>query len=123
MVFPEPSEAPAPAPPQSVGNGVWRMTLNWSQEAIEQAAYEMTYGYMAEVGKHVFTGKPLPKGWDGFTPEEAGYNAIKMMLYYMPLRPLSARHERLAVKLYNVYGFGYPLGVDSKEMMWPQDLK
>jgi hypothetical protein len=122
MVFPEPAEPPGAPPPQSLGNGVWKITLNWSQEALEQAAYEMTYGYMAEVGRHVFTGKPMPKGWDEFTPEEAGYNAIRMMLYYMPLRPLSARHERLAVKLYNVYGFGYPLGVDSKEMMWPQDL-
>ena len=75
-----------------------------------------------EVGKHVFTGKPLPKGWDESTPEEAGYEAVTMRLYNMPLRPLSARHIRLAIKLYNVYGFGYPLGVDSKEMMWPQDL-
>jgi hypothetical protein len=123
MVFQETPEPATALPPQPLGNGVWKITLNWSQEALEQAAYEMTYRYMAEVGRHVFTGKPMPKGWEGYTPEEAGYNAIKMMLYYMPLRPLSARHERLAVRLYNVYGFGYPLGVDSKEMMWPEDLK
>ena len=121
-MFPEPSEPPGAPQPQSLGNGVWKVTLDSSQEALEQAAYEMTYGYMAEVGRHVFTGKPMPKGWKEFTPEEAGYNAIKTMLYYLPLRPLSARHERLAVKLYNIYGFGYPLGVDNKKMMWPQDL-
>lgn len=122
MVFPEPFEPPAAPSPQSLGNGVWKITLNWSQEALEQAAYQMTYGYMAEVGRHVFTDTPMPKGWEEFTPEEAGYNAIRMWLYYMPLRPLLARHERLAIKLYNVYGFGYPLGVDSKVMLWPQDL-
>lgn len=122
LVFPEPSEPPAIPQPESLGNGIWKITLDWSQEALEQAAYEMTYGYMAKVGKHIFTGKPMPKGWEEFTPEEAGYNAIKAMLYYLPLRPLSARHERLAVKLYNIYEFGYPLGVDSKKMLWPQDL-
>lgn len=121
MVF-TPSAPPDAAAPESVGHAAWRITLNWSQEALEQAAYEMTFGYMAEVGRHVFTGKSLPKGWEGFTPEEAGYNAIKMMLYYMPLRYLSARHARLAIKLYNVYSFGYPIGVDSKEMIWPEDL-
>ena len=56
------------------------------------------------------------------TSEEAGYNAIKMMLYYIPLRYISNRQERLAVRLYNVYCFGYPLGVDSKEMLWPEDF-
>jgi len=56
------------------------------------------------------------------TPEEAGYNAIKMMLYYIPLRYISKRQERLTVRLYNVYCFGYPLGVDSKEMLWPEDF-
>lgn len=56
-------------------------------------------------------------------PEEAGYNAIKMMLYYILLRRLSKRAERLATRLYNVYCFGYPLGVDSDEMLWPEDIR
>jgi hypothetical protein len=56
------------------------------------------------------------------TPEEAGYNAIKMMLYYIPLRNLSKRQHRKAIKLYNVYSFGYPLVVDSKEMLWPENV-
>ena len=56
------------------------------------------------------------------TPEQAGYNAIKMMLYYMSLRYISRRQELRATKLYNVYFFGYPLGVDSKVMLWSEDL-
>jgi hypothetical protein len=44
------------------------------------------------------------------------------MLYYVILRPISKRHERLAIRLYNVYCFGYPLGVDSREMLWPEDF-
>ncbi len=121
MVFTD-SATPAASPPESLGHGAWRIRLKWSQQALEQAAYEMTYGYMAEVGKHVFTGKRLPKNLEEFTPEEAGRNAIKMMLYYMPLRYLSAWHAKLAIKLYNIYGFGYSVGVDSKEMIWPDDL-
>jgi hypothetical protein len=45
-----------------------------------------------------------------------------MMLYYLPLRYLSERQTCLAVKLYNIYSFGYPLGIDSKEMLWPEDF-
>jgi len=122
MVFPEPSGPPVDTSIDQLGPDLWKITLAWSQEALEQAAYEMTFGYMAQVGEHVYTGKPLPKGWEDFTPAEAGRNAVKAALYYMPLRPLSPRQERLAVRLYNVYGFGYPLGVDTRGMLWPSDL-
>jgi len=44
------------------------------------------------------------------------------MLYYIPLRYISNRQERLAVRLYNVYCFGYPLGVDNKDMLWTEDF-
>ncbi len=82
----------------------------------------MTFWYMSQVGKKVYATKSVPKGWEYMTCEEAGYNAIKMMLYYMPLRYLGERQERLAIKLYNVYSFGYPLGADSKDMLWPEDF-
>ncbi|MBF0558873.1 MAG: hypothetical protein HQL08_08845 [Nitrospirae bacterium] len=101
---------------------LWKITLQWSQEALEQAAYEMTFWYMSQVGKHIYTGREMPKGWEHMSPEEAGYNAIKMMLYYIPLRFISSRLKQLAIKLYNVYCFSYPLGIDSKEMLWPQDF-
>jgi len=94
----------------------------WSQEAIEEAAYEMTYWYMAQVGRHVYAASPLPDSWQEMTPEEAGFNATKTMLYYIMLRYLSKRQDRLATRLYNVYCFGYPLGVSTREMLWPQDV-
>jgi len=42
----------------------------------------------------------------------------------MPLRGrfLTKRKTDLAVRLYNVYSFGYPLGIDSKKMLWPEDI-
>lgn len=107
---------------EEIGPKFWKITLGWSQEALEQAAYEMTFWYMSQVGKSIYAEKPLPKGWEYMTPEGAGYNAIKEKLYYIPLRYISKRQERLAIKLYNVYCFGYPLGVDSKEMLWPEDF-
>jgi hypothetical protein len=122
MVFPEPCEPPRQTQIEEMGPGLWKITLAWSQEALNQAAYEMTFWYMSQVGRHIYTKKNLPKEWAEMTPEEAGYNAIKMMLYYILLRPLSKRKMRLATRLYNVYCFGYPLGVDSKEMLWPKDF-
>ena len=120
FVFPESPEPPMQTQVEQLGAADWKITLAWSQEALNQAAYEMTFWYMSQVGRHVYTKKHLPRGWKLMTPEQAGCNSIKMMLYYIPLRYISKRQERLAVRLYNVYCFGYPLGVDSKEMLWPE---
>jgi hypothetical protein len=122
LVLPEPSKPPVGTCIEKVQPNLWKIQLSWSQEALNQAAYEMTFWYMSQVGKHIYTKKRLPKEWAEMTPEEAGYNSIKMMLYYFPLRYLSKRQERLAIKLYNIYSFGYPLGIDSKEMLWPEDF-
>lgn len=122
IVFPEPTEPPIQTRTEQLETNLWRITLAWSLEALDQAAYEMTFWYMSQVGGHVYTGRSMPKGWGYMTPEEAGYNAIKMMLYFIPLRYISERQKRLAIRLYNVYSFGYPLGVDSKEMLWPEDF-
>ena len=123
IVFPEPSAPPIQTRVKKLQPNLWMIKLAWSQELLEQAAYEMTFWYMSQVGRHVYEDiSKLPKGWEYMTLEEAGYNAIKMMLYYMPLRYLSKRQERLAIKLYNVYSFGYVLGADSKDMLWPEDL-
>jgi hypothetical protein len=89
---------------------------------LEEAAYNMTFGYMGDVGQSVYSKTPLPNSWQEMTAEEGGRNSVKMMLYYMMLRRLPDRHDRLATRLYNVYGFGYPLGVESREMLWPQDF-
>jgi len=120
--LPEPSKPPIGTYAEKLQPNLWKIKLAWSQEALNQAAYEMTFWYMSQVGKHNYTKKKLPKGWEDLTPEQAGYNSIKMMLYYFPLRYLSKRQERLAIKLYNVYSFGYPLGVESKDMLWPEDF-
>jgi len=126
MVFPEPGPPKVNNKIEELEPGFFRITLAWSKEALEQAGYEMTYGYMAEIGEHVYSNpeKDLPEAWKGMSPAEAGYNAIKQMLYYMPLRGrfLSKRKTGLAVRLYNVYSFGYPLGIDSKKMLWPEDI-
>jgi hypothetical protein len=122
IVLDESGDIPVEIQSDELNPNSWKITLGWSQEAIEQAAYEMTFWYMSQVGKSIYAGRPLPKGWEYMTPEEAGYNAIKEKLYYIPLRYISKRQEKLAIKLYNVYCFGYPLGVDSKEMLWPEDF-
>jgi hypothetical protein len=123
MVFAERSAPTVPTKTEEVSTNLWKITLSWSQEALEEAAYAMTFWYMAKVGRHVFSKSELPRSWSEMTPEDAGQNSIKMMLYYAMLRPLSDRHGRLAAKLYNVYCFGYPVGIDSREMLWPEDLK
>ena len=126
MVFPEHGHPGINNEIIELGPGFFRITLAWSKEALEQGGYEMTYGYMAEVGQHVYSnpGEELPEAWKGMSPAEAGYNAIKQSLYYMPLRGrfLSERKTNLAIRLYNVYSFGYPLGIDSKKMLWPEDI-
>jgi hypothetical protein len=122
ILLPKPHEPPIKTRVKELEPNLWKVTLAWSQETLEQAAYEMTFWYMSQVGKHVYKEKSLPKGWEYMTLDEAGYNAIKMMLYYIPLRHISKRQERLAIRLYNVYCFGYPLGADSKEMLWPEDF-
>ncbi len=105
-----------------VAPGIWAVTLNWSEEALDEAAYNMTFGYMGDVGQSVYSKSSLPSTWQYMTAEEAGRNAIKMMLYDIMLRRLSERHDRLATRLYNVYCFTYPLGVDSRGMLWPDDF-
>lgn len=52
-----------------------------SQEALNQAAYEMALWYMSQGGRHVYTKKNTPKGWEYMTPKEAGYDAIKMTVH------------------------------------------
>ena len=82
----------------------------------------MTFWYMSQVGLRVYANKRPPKGWEYMTPEEAGRNSIKMMLYFINLRYISKREAKIATKLYNVYCFGYPLGIDSDELLWPEDF-
>jgi hypothetical protein len=110
-----------------IGDREWRITLRWSKEAIAEAAYEMTFWYMSEIGKVIYSAS-VPKGWEEMSPAEAGQNAVKMMLYYAILRCRTTRDEQRAIALYNSYGYGYSIGMNYKnpegrrEMLWPQDL-
>jgi hypothetical protein len=132
LVFPEPEPPKNQTSIKEVEPNLWAITLDWSEDALRQSAFEMTYGYMSEVGERVFSEDHMPEGWEGMSPAEAGYNAIKMMLYYA----ISRIHyyyskkahritlkERKAIHLYNVYSFGYELGADSKYMLWPEGDK
>jgi len=110
-----------------VGEAEWRIKLNWSVEAIAEAAYEMTFWYMEKVGEVIYS-ESMPKGWEEMTPAEAGRNAVKMMLYYAILRCRTSREDQRAIALYNSYGFGYALGMNfvnasgKREMLWTKDL-
>ena len=108
---------------EQIEQGSWKVTLAWSQEALNAAAHHMTYWYMGQVGAHVFAGRPLPKGLERMTPENVGANQIKARLYVILLRYISTRQMNKAVRLYNFYCFGYPLATEAKsEALWPDDF-
>lgn len=102
--------------------GLWDVTLNWSVEALAQAAYEMTFWYMSEVGKQVFDSSTLPPAWSYMEPDEAGRNSIKQMLYLMLNTCQVHRQVRLATRLYNVYAFGFPSAADNDQLLAPEDF-
>jgi hypothetical protein len=122
-----------PVPPatgdtiERVGPDEWRVTLRWSKEALDAAAYNMTFWFMEKVGEALYAGG-VPKEWEPMTPAQAGQNAAKQMLYYAILRCPTRRAEQRAIALYNSYGFGCALGMNfrneagHREMLWPEDL-
>jgi len=52
-----------PVPPdepdhmESPAEDRWHIALRWSKEAIAEAAYEMTFWYMAKVGEVIYTAR------------------------------------------------------------------
>jgi len=121
IVYQEPFGTPIGTQLSESKRDLWKIALGWSREAIEQAAYEMTFWYMAQVGTRIYTENPKPEEWDDMTPEQAGLNAIKMMLYYLLLRPLPDKQIKWGAQIYNIYSFGYPLGLDwgrKRYMLW-----
>ena len=108
---------------EQFGPDSWKITLAWSHEALSEAALEMTFWYMAQVGTHVFANQPLPAGLASRTPESAAQNLIKYRLYVIAVRSISARQALWVHKLYNHYSFGYaPAAKAGGEMLWPEDL-
>ncbi len=109
-------------------DGTWRITLRWSHEALASTAYDMTFWFMERVGEAVFSedGKHL---WPELTPSQAGRNAATAALYCAILRARTPHEHARAVALYNMYGFGYALGMNFRDpqgrrkMLWPEDLR
>ncbi len=125
----EPAEPPeAEDRVEKLAANHWRVTLRWSEEALADAAYAMTFAYMGELGRLLYGRDGVPREWSEMTPEEAGQNAVTMMLYYAILRARTGREASRATALYNSYGFGYALGssfVDRRgrrEVLFFEDL-
>jgi hypothetical protein len=128
-------EVEPPAPPaaedrvERLAPDRWQVTLRWSQEALADEAYAMTFWYMGELGRLLYAERGVPAEWSEMTPEQAGQNAVKMQLYYAILRARTVREESRAIALYNSYGFGYALGsnfVDRhgrREVLFYEDLE
>lgn len=97
--------------------GMLTMTLPCTRSVLAAAAYAMTVWLLEELGRRAFTTNRQP--WPEMTPEEAGFNAVKQALYYIPLRKgLAARAAWIATRLYNVYGFGFEAAKGHKDMIW-----
>lgn len=118
VIFPEPVPPSQVVQTEEIESDLWKIELLWSQEALAHAAFEMTFWYMGQVGQQVYLNKPKPQGSEYMTPEEVGLNRIKEVLRNTPLRPLTERQYKRAMWLYNIYCFGYPIGADSKEMIF-----
>jgi hypothetical protein len=122
LQFPQQIRPPVTTRTRQIEKSTWEITLSWSVEAIAQAAYEMTFWYMAEVGKRVYRKNNLPDTWSYMKPEQAGLNSIKQMLYLILNRCNSYRQFRLTTRLYNAYSFGLPAAIDHDELLSPEDF-
>lgn len=101
----------------------WKITLAWSVESLAEAAFGMTFWYMAQAGQYLSDHDALPRYLDPMTPEEAGRNMVKQALYFIIVRPLKKRELLRGITLYNVYSFGYSAGIDSAEPLAPEDFE
>lgn len=97
---------------QEVAAKTWLVTLRWSEEALAAAAYDLSFWYMAQVGRLAFEKLGVPREWAEMSPAEAGENAVRMCVHYAPLRAVLNPRRDLgrSTMLQNIYGFGYSLG-------------
>jgi hypothetical protein len=113
---------------EPAGSGAWHVTLRWSKEALDCAAYGLTFWLMEKVGEALYANDGVPSEWAEMTPAQAGQNAAKQALYYAINRARNRRDEQRAIAIYNSYGFGCALGMNfrnaegRREMLWPSDL-
>lgn len=116
LVIPGQVEGPSTPGWRELSRDIFLATLPHTSDFLAAAAYDMTVWFIEQLGCRVF--KELPSPWPEFTPEEAGFNAVKQALYYILLRNLPERAERIATRLYNVYGFGYDVAKGYRDMIW-----
>ncbi len=117
-----------PSPPQ-VRERVCKLTLAWSHDALRAAAFQLTHGYMAEVGE-ALAAEGLAR--TDMSPGDAGMNDLLHQLHIAIFRqqevePNKERREK-TIELYNVLGFGWALGHHFRDedgditMLYPEDL-
>jgi hypothetical protein len=123
IILPPYHDPPLPTQITELASGTWEVTLAWSAESLSEAAFGMTFWYMAQAGRHLSDHGALPRYLERMTPEEAGQNMVKQALYFLIVRPLKQRELRRAITLYNVYSFGYSGGIDSAELLAPEDFE
>ena len=111
-----------------LADGAWHVRLRWSHEALAAAAYAMTFWFMERVGEVAFA-DPVVNPWPEMSSADAGRNAATQSLYYAILRARTKHEQDRAIALYNMYGFGYALGMNFRapdglrRMLWPEDLR
>lgn len=121
LVVPSRRERPSMLAWRKLSRDTFLATLPHTSDFLAAAAYEMTVWFIEQLGCRVFRSVPSP--WPEMTPEEAGVNAVKQALYYILLRKLPERAERIATRLYNVYGFGYNAAKGHKGVLWSVEGK
>lgn len=93
----------------------WRISLPWTQETLNLAAYQMTFWYMTVLHKGINIEEAL------VMPEQTSCHTIKMILHNILLRPLSHRQKRFTSILYDTYCSCYPLATDSDDENYSED--
>jgi hypothetical protein len=122
IILPPYRDPPLPNQISQLAPDTWKVSLAWSAESLAEAAFGMTFWYLAQAGQHLSDHGALPRYLERMTPEEAGRNMVKQALYFLIVRPLKQRESRRAITLYNVYSFGYSGGIDSAELLAPEDF-
>jgi hypothetical protein len=127
-IFPELISPPLIKDTWEASDGIELLTLRWSVEALADAAFGFTFWYMAELGKRLYA-EDRPTEWSEMSPEEAGQNAAKQSLYAAIMRcSPGSSSEQKAIALYNMYGFGYAVGMNfraesgRRQMLFVEDL-
>ncbi len=95
----------------------WLIELNWSVQALREAAFEMSLWYMGRIGARMLADRPAtPRS--NLTAEERGINRVKEALRSATLRPLTQKQDAKTVFLYNAYCYGFAAAAEADEMLF-----